>query len=70
MAFLLVYYLNLPVIAKKVAVLEAAMPTMITVAIVARQMSEKNSFASTVVFIANLLSFLTIPIFLVLTNKL
>lgn len=69
-AFLLVYYLNLPVIAKKVAVLEAAMPTMITVAIVARQMSEKNSFASTVVFIANLLSFLTIPIFLVLTNKL
>nr|WP_287842488.1 hypothetical protein [Caldanaerobacter sp.] len=66
----MVYYLNLPVIAKKVAVLEAAMPTMITVAIVARQMSEKNSFASTVVFIANLLSFLTIPIFLVLTNKL
>ena len=69
-AFLLVYYLNLPVIAKKVAVLEAAMPTMITVAIVARQMSEKNGFASTVVFIANLLSFLTIPIFLVLINKL
>ncbi|MGB9780491.1 AEC family transporter [Caldanaerobacter sp.] len=69
-AFLLVYYLNLPVIAKKVAVLEAAMPTMITVAIVARQMNEKNSFASTVVFIANLLSFLTIPIFLVLLNKL
>jgi hypothetical protein len=69
-AFLLVYYLNLPVIAKKVAVLEAAMPTMITVAIVARQMSERNGFASTVVFIANLLSFLTIPIFLVLINKL
>lgn len=67
-AFGIVYFLNLPLDAKKVAALEAAMPTMMTAAIVARQMSEKNSFASAGVFVTNLVSFLTIPIFLVLIN--
>lgn len=67
-AFGIVYFLNLPLDAKKVAALEAAMPTMMTVAIVARQMSEKNSFASAGVFVTNLISLLTIPIFLVLVN--
>lgn len=67
-AFGIVYFLNLPIDAKKVAVLEAAMPTMMTVAIVARQISEKNSFASAGVFVTNLASFLTMPIFLALIN--
>lgn len=67
-AFMLVYFLNLPIDAKKIAVLEAAMPTMMSVAIVAKQFNVKNSFASFGVVIMNMLSFLTIPMFLVLIS--
>ncbi|MGB9678427.1 MAG: AEC family transporter [Thermoanaerobacteraceae bacterium] len=67
-AFMLVYFLNLPIDAKKIAVLEAAMPTMMSVAIVAKQLNVKNSFASFGVVIMNMLSFLTIPMFLVLIS--
>lgn len=63
-AFLILSLLNLPPDIKKILVLEAAMPTMLNTAIVARQLSEKNGFASAGVFIMNLMAFLSIPIVL------
>lgn len=63
-AFLIVSILNIPPDIKKILILEAAMPTMLNSAIVARQLNEKNGFASFGAFIMNLLAVLSIPIVL------
>lgn len=66
----LTYFLPLSPLAHKVIVIEAAMPVMITTAIMARKLNRDYSFASRAVAVTTLLFFITVPFFMILLHVL
>jgi len=67
-AYIIVYILRIPEYVKTIIIIEAAMPTILTLPILANQMGENGEYASEIVFIINILSFITIPIVFSIIN--
>jgi len=63
------YFLPLSPLVKKIMVLEAAMPVMITTAIVAKKYEKDYEYVTQAVVMTTLLFFLTVPVFTMLLNR-
>ncbi len=63
------WFLPLSPLAKKIMVLEAAMPVMITTAIVAKKYDKDYEYVTRAVVITTLLFFFTVPAFTMLLNR-
>ena len=59
---LLVVALGVPLMVQQVVTMEAAMPTMVTVALVARKYGKEYHYASMAIFMTTVLSLITIPL--------
>jgi len=66
---ILVYFIGIPVILKKVITIEAGMPIMMFTAILAKKYEKHPKFAAKVVMITTLLSMITIPIIVLILEK-
>lgn len=65
-----VYYLPLPVLMKKVFVIQAAMPTMTQIAIVSQAYKADYKYAATMVTVTTMASLVFIPLYMVVLNGL
>ncbi|WP_026895330.1 AEC family transporter [Clostridiisalibacter paucivorans] len=68
--FVIVYKLNIDVLIKKILILEASMPTMVVVSILARTYNRDYRYAAMTVFLTTVLSIITIPIMVTVIEKL
>lgn len=65
LVLMLVYYLPLPVLMKKVFVIQAAMPTMTQIAIVSQTYKADYKYAATAVTVTTMASLVFIPLYMV-----
>ncbi len=69
MIFILLH-INIPILFKKVIIIEAGLPTMLTTAILARKYNKGYQYATTAVFVTTLIGLLTIPLIAYLSELL
>ncbi|MGB9678374.1 MAG: AEC family transporter [Thermoanaerobacteraceae bacterium] len=67
-AYIIVYFLRIPEYVKIIIILEAAMPTILTLPPLVNQIEGNGEYASKITFIVNILSFLAIPIVFSIIN--
>ncbi len=60
---LVLYYLPIPILSKQILILQAGMPTMVSVAIVAQTYGKEHGYATSLVVASTIASLVTLPLF-------
>lgn len=60
--FFLIYFLNIPILIKQVLVILSALPTMMSLAIVAHKYQLNHQYATSIIMVTTLVSLISVPI--------